>query len=79
MRQARVLVYREITPEYKIPLGVWLIRETVRDAMKKKPVLFEDTASAVKHIGKRVKNQDWSKKSVILKNLRVQKTLEQFL
>ncbi len=79
MRQARVLVYREITPEYKIPLGVWLIRETVRDAMKKKPVLFEDTATAVKHIGKRVKNQDWSKKSVILKNLRVQKTLEQFL
>jgi len=31
-RQAKVLVVREVTPEYWAPLGVWIIRETVRNA-----------------------------------------------
>ncbi|MFB6203436.1 MAG: hypothetical protein ABEK01_03000 [Candidatus Nanohaloarchaea archaeon] len=31
-RQAKALVLREVTPEYWAPLGVWIIRETVRDA-----------------------------------------------
>ncbi|MFB6145226.1 MAG: hypothetical protein ABEJ99_01840 [Candidatus Nanohaloarchaea archaeon] len=31
-RQAKVLVVREVKPEYWAPLGVWVIRETVRDA-----------------------------------------------
>ncbi|MGC9123509.1 MAG: Nre family DNA repair protein [Thermoplasmata archaeon] len=29
-----VIVYREIGKEYNIPLGVWVIRDTVKDAMK---------------------------------------------
>jgi hypothetical protein len=31
-RQAKVLILREVTPEYWAPLGVWIIRETVRNA-----------------------------------------------
>ena len=31
-RQSKVLVLREVTPEYWAPLGVWIIRETVRNA-----------------------------------------------
>jgi hypothetical protein len=31
-RQAKALVLREVSPEYWAPLGVWVIRETVRDA-----------------------------------------------
>lgn len=31
-RQAKAIVLREVTPEYWAPLGVWVIRETVRNA-----------------------------------------------
>ncbi|MBC5792658.1 MAG: hypothetical protein H8Z69_01325 [Nanohaloarchaea archaeon] len=31
-RQAKALVLREVHPDYWAPLGVWVIRETVRDA-----------------------------------------------
>jgi hypothetical protein len=31
-RQAKVLILREVNPEYWAPLGVWVIRETVRNA-----------------------------------------------
>lgn len=37
-RQAKALVVREVKPSYWAPLGVWVIRETVRDA-------FEDSKS----------------------------------
>lgn len=33
-RQAKALVLREVHPEYWAPLGVWVIRETVRDAFE---------------------------------------------
>jgi len=31
-RQAKAIVLREVTPDYWAPLGVWVIRETVRNA-----------------------------------------------
>lgn len=33
-RQAKALILREVTPEYWAPLGVWIIRETVRNAFR---------------------------------------------
>lgn len=33
-RQAKALVIREVTPDYWAPLGVWVIRETVRNAFE---------------------------------------------
>ena len=78
-RQAKVLIYREITPEYKLPLGVWVIREAVREAMKKKPRIFEDVWSAIKHIEPRVRVKHWNKDSRILYNLKHQRRLEDFL
>ncbi|MCK4821619.1 hypothetical protein KA005_37990, partial [bacterium] len=39
-RQARVVVFREIHEGYKIPLGVWQVRENVRNAFKKQPEKF---------------------------------------
>jgi hypothetical protein len=38
-RQAKVLVLRDVTPEYWAPLGVWVIRETVRNAFDSYEVL----------------------------------------
>ncbi|MFB6209552.1 MAG: hypothetical protein ABEJ56_05460 [Candidatus Nanohaloarchaea archaeon] len=33
-RQAKALILREVKPEYWAPLGVWIIRETVRNAFE---------------------------------------------
>lgn len=40
-RKASVLVIREIHPEYVMPVGVWQIREGVRQAMKKQAQTFD--------------------------------------
>lgn len=40
-RKAAALVLREIHPEYVMPVGVWQIREGVREALKKKPANFD--------------------------------------
>jgi len=46
-RQAGVIVFREITPEYIAPLGVWVVEEGVRKAMKTKPQKFDSLVEAL--------------------------------
>ncbi len=46
-RRAAALVVREIHPEYVMPLGVWQIREGVREALKSPPATFETFADAL--------------------------------
>lgn len=46
-RKAASLVIREIRPEYVMPLGVWQIREGVREALKKPTATFESFADAL--------------------------------
>ena len=46
--QAGVLVLREITPEYSMPIGVWQVREGVRAAMKNEPIIVDDLQNGVK-------------------------------
>ena len=40
--QAGVVILREIRPEYAIPVGVWQVREGIREAMKKVPTVADD-------------------------------------
>ncbi len=43
--QAGVVILREIRPEYAIPVGVWQVREGIREAMKQEPAIaysFDD-------------------------------------
>jgi hypothetical protein len=46
-RMAAVIVLREIHPEYVMPLGVWQIREGVREALKKPSQQFESLEQAI--------------------------------
>ncbi len=39
-KQASVLLIRIITPEYYAPLGVWVVREAVRKAVRTNPIKF---------------------------------------
>ncbi len=49
-RIAACLIHRVIGPEYWAPVGVWLVRETVRDAMLTKPTLYDKLSDALEAI-----------------------------
>lgn len=78
-RQASVVVYREISDEYFAPLGVWVIRETTRAALKEKPIIFNRAVEAADYITKNVKNKQWSTASEQLSKKNRQASLEEFL
>jgi hypothetical protein len=39
-RRGSAIVYRVVGSEYRIPLGVWVIRETVREALRNSQILY---------------------------------------
>jgi hypothetical protein len=77
-RKCSVLVFREIRPEYLVPLGVWQIREGIRDALRSKqvahtlttPPTFSDFRKALLYASKgmTVPILNWLKHSIIYKN-----------
>ncbi len=79
-RQAAAVVFREIGPEYKSSLGVWVIRESVRNALKQKPVSFGDVNLALKFLESRlsVPLKNYLEKSALIDFLLHQKMLEDF-
>ncbi len=79
-KQATVLVFREIRPEYWCPCGVGILRELMRGILKKKPERFNSFEDAAKIAKSRFKLpiEHWTKKSVLLKNIKEQKRLFQF-
>ncbi|HOD89753.1 MAG TPA: hypothetical protein PKK56_01575 [archaeon] len=77
----KVLVLRDILPEYKSP-GVWVIREAIKEAMNKKPLIFEDLESIKKYLDNveniRHKSEWWFNKSNILKDIKNQKRIFEY-
>ncbi len=49
-RQGKIVVMRSVGNEYYSPLGVWVIRRTVEEAMKEKPVKFSSMDELVREI-----------------------------
>ncbi|HED05783.1 MAG TPA: hypothetical protein ENI61_03765, partial [Ignavibacteria bacterium] len=80
-RQATVLIFREIRPEYYAPLGVGIVREVARRAFSNKPKYFDTIDEALENIQMRVKTsvKDVKRKSWILNNYGKQKSLKEFL
>lgn len=79
-RQSKAIVFREIGGKYENPLGVWLIRETVRDALKKKPLRFFDLDLALKFLSSKlsVSIKSYLKQSKVLKELNQKKISDFF-
>lgn len=78
-RQAGVFVYREITPDYWAPLGVWVIREGVRHALRSEPVRFDTLVDAVAYMELRTLQKGWARHSHLLGELRHQRRLHEYL
>ena len=74
--QAGVLIFREIRPEYAIPVGVWQVREGIREAMKQKPQIITKFNDALEIAATKtsVSKNEWVKNGKITDMIR-QKTL----
>jgi hypothetical protein len=79
-RQATVIVLREARPGYIMPIGVWQVRENVRNAMRQKPFMFNTLAESLQFISGRfqIPMQRWINQSVLLKKTLFQKRLSDF-
>jgi hypothetical protein len=80
-RQATVIVFREIRSGYIIPIGVWHTRESVREALKYKPIKFNTIKDALAYISKKstVPMKSWIEKSNLLNTLLHQRKLSDFI
>lgn len=76
-RQASCIIFREIGGQYDVPLGVWVIRQTMRDAMGKKPLAFSDINIALAYISTKlsVPMGVYKKKSALLDSIKNQKRI----
>ena len=79
-RQATVIVLREARPGYIMPIGVWQVRENVRNAMRQKPFMFKSLAESLQFIGGRfeIPLGRWIRQSELLKRALFQKKLTDF-
>lgn len=76
-RSGACLVWRDIGPGYWAPVGVWLIRETVRDAMSRAPKQFDTLMQAVDYVAPRISAPDDLRNSWFVKRS-LQTTLDSF-
>lgn len=68
-KQAAIVVLREIRPEYNVPLGVGILRETVRNAFKMQSNKFNTLKEALEDMQSRLKSpvNRFTKESQLLK------------
>ena len=68
-KQSGVMVFREIQPEYAVPVGVWQVREGVREAMKNNPQEVDSLNEAIALATKRmsISKNEWLANGDMLK------------
>jgi hypothetical protein len=78
--QSGVLIFREIRPEYAIPVGVWQVREGIREAMKQKPKITSNFNQALDIAATKtsVSKKEWIRNGDMTNMVR-QKTLSDFI
>ncbi|MBS3781086.1 MAG: hypothetical protein KGY66_01510 [Candidatus Thermoplasmatota archaeon] len=79
-RQAGAVILRETHPGYIMPVGVWNVREHVRDALRKEPKTFESLKEALFYMSTRldIKIDTWKKYSEVLRDSLYQTRLSDF-
>lgn len=80
-RQASALVLREIHPGYILPVGVWNVRESVRAALRGRPVKFDTFDAAVKHAcsSLTIPFEKWVENSAMLKQAFFQRKITDYV
>jgi hypothetical protein len=79
-RQATVVVLREARPGYIMPMGVWQVRENVRNAMRQKPQKFNTLAESLKYVSGKfeIPLHQWIAQGKLLRKALFQKRISDF-
>jgi hypothetical protein len=79
-RQAGAVIFREAHPGYVMPVGVWNVRENVREALKQKPNEFDTLQKALGHVISRmdIPLERWLRSSAVLKDMLMQRRIEDY-
>lgn len=79
-RQATVIVLREAHPGYIIPVGVWQVRENVRNAVRHVPLKYNTLNEALNRIASQfqIPMKHWIQKSNLLRNALYQKRITDY-
>ena len=80
-RQAGIVILREAHPGYIMPVGVWNVREAVRQAVKNKPMKFTTLNEAFEYVSKKLEIpiKTWIKHSSVLKDSLQQRKITDFI
>lgn len=85
-KQARAIVFREVAGGYIVPLGVWVIRETIKQTLSQgwygvDAMVHETLESALSRLTDvfEIPRKYWTSASRLLKNLRTQRRLDHWL
>src|SRR5437867_3951095 len=79
-RQGAAVILRETHPGYLMPLGVWNVREHVREALRNEPRSFATPAAAMEYLATRldIPMDRWIRTSDVLRHVLYQRALEDF-
>jgi hypothetical protein len=79
-RQARVIILREAHPGYIMPVGVWNVRESVREALKNEPRKFDTLHDILDAVEKKlaIPLDIWKQNSKMLKDTLQQKKITDY-
>jgi len=80
-RQAVVVVLREANPGYIMPVGVWQVRENVRNAMRQKPQKYNTLEEALLRIASQfqIPLKVWIEQSKLLQDALFQKKITDYV
>lgn len=72
-RQGSCLALRFISPEYNVPLGVWVCREAARKSLQEKPVAFAEQTLMLKYAEELIKRKFGFNINLLLKESKLLK------
>ena len=79
-RQARVVVLREARPGYIMPVGVWQVRENVRNAMRQNPLKFNTLKEALQRLSTQfhIPLKHWILRSSLMTKAKTQRKITEY-
>ena len=80
-RQAKVFILREAYPDYILPVGVWQVRENVRNAMRQPPLVYDSLDEALGRMMGRlsIPLDQWLESGFLLRHTLTQRKITDYL
>jgi hypothetical protein len=80
-RQAKVFIFREAYPDYILPVGVWQVRENVRNAMRQQPSRYDTIEEALGRVMGRlsIPLKRWIEAGPLLRRTLTQRKITEYM